>query len=610
VQQRSRLIAAIVLVALAALGVFYYATTSVINRAFDTIENRDVNQNTARGAEAITTFVNSLTFKVSDWSDWDDTYAFVENHNQAYITSNLLPSALSLIGIHVMLFYNQQQKLVFSESIDPTTSQAVPTSSALLAQFAPGSKLLSTSVTSESQGLLALPSGVIQFVSEPILTSDSSGPIHGTLVFGTWLTPAEITQFGAQTQQNVNYYNLASTSIPPAVKSSLGAKPTVGEKNIVRVSSKQIVGYQVIPDAYGNPGLVVQVTQARDIHDVATSALSRFLWLVLLDSGAAIIVVLILAEMIRRRDRTIALKNEFFSIASHELRTPLTVIRDYAQLMKFTFSKQVNDPKFDHMADNIDSTGAQLIGLVNVFLDAARMEQGKIPFEVKPFALGPVMVALQPEVTATAHKKNVTFTVECPPDLPQAMGDEARVRQAILNLIGNAMKFTDTGGITLKAEAKGKMVMVYVSDTGRGMDEAAQKVLFQRFSQVKTGDAKLGSGLGLFISKKLIEQMGGSIQVDSSAPGIGTSISFSLPIAPPQTMAAMEASASPAPAQGSVTVLPPESGHTPATQPPAPSTPVQGSVAVLPPEGGQTPPPTQPQTTPTPPANPGPPGPS
>jgi signal transduction histidine kinase len=163
------------------------------------------------------------------------------------------------------------------------------------------------------------------------------------------------------------------------------------------------------------------------------------------------------------------------------------------------------------------------------------MEQGKIPFEVKPFSINPLLVGIQPEITATARKKGITFTVDSPPDLPMAMGDEARIRQVIMNIIGNAMKFTDTGGITLKSEVKGKMLKVYITDTGRGMDEAAQKVLFQRFSQVRAGDAKLGSGLGLFISKKLIEQMGGSIQVESSAPGIGTSIGFSLPLPPPNT---------------------------------------------------------------------------
>lgn len=237
--------------------------------------------------------------------------------------------------------------------------------------------------------------------------------------------------------------------------------------------------------------------------------------------------------------------------------------------MKFQFSRQVNDPKFDHMVDNIDQTGAQLIGLVNVFLDAARMEQGKIPFELKPFSIIPVVTGIQPEITATAHKKGLSFTVDMPINLPVAMGDEARVRQVILNIIGNSMKFTDTGGITLKAEATPKFLMVYINDTGRGMDLPSQKVLFQRFSQVRTGDARLGSGLGLFISKKLIEQMGGSIRVESSAPGIGTSISFSLPLPPPDTSTdTIGTSPSAGPTGPSAPITPPQAGIPPAQQPP------------------------------------------
>jgi signal transduction histidine kinase len=553
VRQKSRLLAAILLVALAAVGIFYYATSSVISHAFDTIETAEVNQNTDRAVEALNSSINQLVFKVTDWSSWDDTYAFVENRNKAYINSNLQPSALSDIGIDTMLFFNQRGQLVFDEAVDPTSGNQVPVPTSLLQNFAPTSKLLASSDTSASQGLITLPTGTVEFVSEPILTSESTGPEHGTIVFGIWLTPSQISQFSALTKLNVNYYRLNDPSLPQALKKSLGTRPVPNEKTIVRLSSTQIIGYEVMPDVYGKAALVAKVQEVRDIHEVAMSALKRFLLLVLLDTIAAVAICLLLLETIRRRDRTIALKNEFFSIASHELRTPLTVIRDYAQLMKFQFSRQINDPKFDHMVDNIDTTGAQLIGLVNVFLDAARMEQGKIPFEVKPFSINPLLVGIQPEITATARKKGITFTVDTPPDLPLAMGDEARVRQIILNIIGNAMKFTDTGGITLKAEVKGKMLMVYVSDTGRGMDQAAQKVLFQRFSQVKTGDAKLGSGLGLFISKKLIEQMGGSIQVESSAPGIGTSISFSLPLPPPNA----ETPAAPPSASGPQ-VLPPE----------------------------------------------------
>jgi signal transduction histidine kinase len=570
---KSRLMAALVLVALGALGVFYYATTAVINQAFTTIENRDVNQNTDRAVEALSSTVSGLTYKVTDWSDWDDTYAFVENHNKAYISSNLQPSALTDINIHVMLFYNQQQQLVFSEAVDPNASSAtlVPVPAGMLAAFAPGSKLLANNPSFESQGILSLPGGIMQFVSEPILTSEGNGPIHGTLVFGVWLTPSEISQFSSLTQLNLNYFQL-SGSVPSDVRKAIGTRPASGAKFIVRLSSKKIDGYQIIPDVYSKPAIAVQVQQQRAIHDVATSAITKFIGLVLLDTIFAIAISLFLLNIIRKRDATIALKNEFFSIASHELRTPLTIIRNYAQLMKFQFSARMGDPKFDHMADSIDQTGAQLIGLVNVFLDAARMEQGKIPFELKPFSLNPLIVGIQPEVSATAQKKGISFVVDCPPDLPVAMGDEARVRQVILNIIGNAMKFTDTGSITLKAESKGKFLMVYVVDTGRGMDDAAQKVLFERFSQVRSGDARIGSGLGLFISKKLIEQMGGSIQVESSAPGVGTNISFSLPLPTPAQLHPPTAPQSPA---GPTSPTPPPTGpaQTPPTTPPIPGQP-------------------------------------
>jgi signal transduction histidine kinase len=568
VPTKSRLIAAILLVALAAVSIFFYATSAVINHAFDTIETAEVNQNTDRAVEALNSSINQLVFKVSDWSSWDDTYAFVENRNKAYINSNLQPSALSDIGIDTMLFFNQRDQLVFDEAVDPMTGSPVTVPAALLQNFASGSKLLATSDTSESQGLLALSTGTMEFVSEPILTSESTGPEHGTIVFGIWLTPSQVSQFSTLTKLNVSYYRLNDPTLPKAIKTSIGPHPVPNEKTIVRVSSKQIAGYEVVPDVYGKPALVAKVEQARDIHEVAMSAVKRFLLLVLLDTTGAVALCLVLLDTVRRRDRTIALKNEFFSIASHELRTPLTVIRDYAQLMKFQFSKQINDPKFDHMVDNIDTTGAQLIGLVNVFLDAARMEQGKIPFEVKPFSVNPLIVGIQPEITATARKKGIAFTVDCPPDLPLAMGDEARVRQVILNIIGNAMKFTDAGGITLKAEVKGKMLMVYITDTGRGMDQAAQKVLFQRFSQLKTGDARIGSGLGLFISKKLIEQMGGTIQVESSAPDIGTSISFSLPL----------------PTPGSTPQAPPPSTTGPQTLPPQ-TTPTPVPIIETPPPG-------------------------
>lgn len=535
--------AAIVLVALVAFGIFVFAVTSVIGHAFDTIEQQDTYQNADRAVAALGSRIPELETKATDWSSWDDTYKFVQNHNQAYITSNLPAdgSALHSLRIDIALFYNQAGALVYGQSLDPSTGNPDTLPSSVATAFGTSGRLLATSTTAHSKGLLVLPQGILQFVAQPILTSESAGPLHGTLVFGEWLTADATAQLASLTKLNVSYIPLANMTHMQAA--ALGSKPSAGTHALSRVSGNEILGYEVMPDAYGKPALVAQIDTPRAVHNVATAALWRFSLVIVL----AFIGCLVLLRMIRSRDRTIALKNEFFSIASHELRTPLTVIRDYAQLMKFQFSKRIDDPKFDHMADNIDQTGAQLIGLVNVFLDAARMEQGRIPFEVKPFSLQPLLEAIKPEISATAAKKGITFTVDCPPDLPQAMGDEARVRQVILNCIGNAMKFTDAGGITVKAEVAGKFVKVYISDTGRGMDDVQSRALFQRFTQLKTSDSHIGSGLGLFISKKLIEQMGGHIGVESSAPGIGTSIGFSLPLPSADKPAKPAAAAVPAP---------------------------------------------------------------
>jgi signal transduction histidine kinase len=216
------------------------------------------------------------------------------------------------------------------------------------------------------------------------------------------------------------------------------------------------------------------------------------------------------------------------------------------------------------MADQIDQAGAQLIGVVNVYLDAARLESGKIPFQPQPFAMIDIAKALGPQLQATGKAKNVSVVMDCNEALPQVIGDKERVQQIVLNLFGNALKFTDTGSITIKAEPRDKMMMVYVTDTGRGMDEAAQHKLFQRFSQVQSKDALRGSGLGLFISKKLVEQMGGQIQVESSAPGIGTTISFSLPLAPVTPVPVTPAPAAPAATPAAIPETPP------AATPPAP----------------------------------------
>lgn len=526
---KSRLIVAILLVALLALGTFIYVTIFVINRAFTTIEERDVRQNTGRAVDALSARVDLLQFKATDWASWDDTYNFVENHNPAYIKSNLPNNSLQNLGLNFMLFFNERQQLVEQKGIDVDTGTDAPVPSGLLQAFAPGSDFLASDPNSLSKGLLALSDNTIQFVSMPILTSDGTGPIHGTLVFAYYLSPSEVANLSTVTHLNLSYWRLNDPRKPTELTAVIGAHPSGPVTAVKPVSNSKILGFQTINDVYGKPDIVAEVTMPRDIHDVGDSALRRFFVFIIIDTLAAAGIITLLMRVISAKDQTIALKNEFFSIASHELRTPLTVIRDYSQLMKFKFSKDLGNPEFDKMADNIDRTSANLIGLVNTFLDAARLESGSIPIQREDFSLHDLLDTILPELSVTAHNKGVSLNADCPPDLPQIRADKIRVQQIITNLFGNALKFTDQGSITIKAQPSGKMVTVYVTDTGRGMSEEEARTLFQRFQQVHQKDALHGSGLGLFISKKLIEQMGGTIRLESYAPGVGTSISFTLP---------------------------------------------------------------------------------
>ncbi|HEY2003711.1 MAG TPA: CHASE4 domain-containing protein [Candidatus Saccharimonadia bacterium] len=524
---------AALLIMLVAISFFFFATITVINQAFSKVETDNAKQDTARAVDALTNQIDNLKFKATDWASWDDTYAFVLNHNPAYIKSNLVSGALNNLGIHYMLFYNVQQQLVESKAVDPVTGQDSTIPQALLGAFMPGSKLLATGITSESKGFIALPGEqTVKFVALPILTSDSTGPYHGTLVFATVITSDDVNLISQVTHLKTAFYRLDDKSRPADVTALIG-QPTTTKTAVATPSDNTIVGYQTVNDVYGHPALVARVQSPREIHQTATGAIRKFMFISVLLLVLSTVVVVIFMMLLRSRDRTIALKNEFFSIANHELRTPLTVIRNYAQLMKFKFSNTIKDPSFDHMADSIDQAGSQLIGVVNVYLDAARLESGKIPWEPKAFALAGLVTNLEPQLKATAHQKNLHVEIQVPADLPPVLADQERVRQVILNLFGNAMKFTETGGITIKAEPDQGKMHVYVTDTGRGMDEVTSRQLFQRFKQVQAKDALRGSGLGLFISKKIVEQMGGSIQVDSSALGIGTTIGFSLPLATP-----------------------------------------------------------------------------
>jgi signal transduction histidine kinase len=230
-------------------------------------------------------------------------------------------------------------------------------------------------------------------------------------------------------------------------------------------------------------------------------------------------------------------KDEFFSIASHELRTPLTVIRGNTSMMLDYYDKTLRkDPELINMVTDMHQASTGLIEIVNDFLDVSRLEQGKMNFSTESVAIDLIIESVVYEMGAVVKQKNISLTSNAKTlgVAPKVLADAGKVRQVLYNLVGNAVKFTDSGSVGVALSYDDRFVKVTVSDTGRGIPVENQKLLFRKFQQasnsILTRDTTRGTGLGLYISKLMVQKMGGKITLDHSELHKGSVFSFTLPI--------------------------------------------------------------------------------
>jgi signal transduction histidine kinase len=223
-------------------------------------------------------------------------------------------------------------------------------------------------------------------------------------------------------------------------------------------------------------------------------------------------------------------KSQFLANMSHELRTPLNAILGYTELVVDGVYGEPPE-KMKATLQRITANGKHLLGLINDVLDLSKIEAGQLTLSLADYAMKDVVYNVYGAVEPLAADKKIAFKAEVAPGLPSGRGDERRLTQVLLNLVGNAIKFTDTGEVAIKASAGNGHYSVSVCDTGPGISEADQAKLFQEFQQADNSITrkKGGTGLGLAISKRIVEMHGGQIKLESQL-GKGSTFSITLPI--------------------------------------------------------------------------------
>lgn len=290
---------------------------------------------------------------------------------------------------------------------------------------------------------------------------------------------------------------------------------------------------RAIADVSGEPKMLVTVQSLSEADKKIASEIRASIFILFLILFAVLLLffrhsrIIDYGVLYKRLREIDTLKDDFIAMASHELRTPLAAIKGYAELLLDRESEE-NDKQI--FSKNILTSVRNLDSLVADILDVARIEQGRIEVKLANCKTGELVSDVVDSLKKVASDKGLSLAVEIQDDL-LALVDRDRLRQVFVNLIGNAIKYTQKGNIKVTQKRENNRVVICVADTGIGMTKQEQGKIFEKFYRVKSEETKEigGTGLGLWITRQLVLKMSGSIYIES-IKGVGTHAYVSFPI--------------------------------------------------------------------------------
>lgn len=294
-----------------------------------------------------------------------------------------------------------------------------------------------------------------------------------------------------------------------------------------------------LKDNQGNNFALLSMNLSADVISTKlVTILAKSYWVLLLSVVLIVLLLLvnsrlfeysILYNKIKEVDK---MKDEFISMASHELRTPVTVIKGYAQMM-MEESKELNLKKEGVEYLSIINTSTERLGnLIEDLLNVSRIEQGRFKVELKEINVQAIIEETIKEISVQAKEKNLILNFEVKENtIDLISADKDKLKQALINVIGNSIKYTNKGSVDVKIYNKDNNLIINIKDTGIGMSAKEREHLFEKFYRIKNKKTQdvIGTGLGLWITKQIIEIMKGNIFIDSIEE-VGTQVTIEFPL--------------------------------------------------------------------------------
>ena len=570
---------------LLAASTFGWAAWEIMNQSirgrFATLENYHAIENANRARNLLAERANQIAGHASDWGAWDETYAFISDLNENYVLSNLTSDGISRLNVSCILFLDTKGNAKASVGFDFESKEVTDVPDAVVQYGWHRFSLAEAELNKKHSGIVIVDNTPYLMGASQILTSEGTGPINGTIVELRKIDDRELKSLSS------------SLRFPFAISS--GASTAHEGIHFDFLNDESMNVCFGLNDLSGDSVLHCVCTLDRRIMAEGKQALADALTIVLITGGLLSLLMyyvigrLVIARVCKMTEEIYSLdvnsgrfqvsdrgddeignlgkqfnsliktmlasqselcnsnvelartmqdaeaanrsKSAFLANMSHEIRTPLTAILGYTEILR-----EGNHERRVETIDTIQRAGQHLLTVINDILDLSKIEADRMTLESIPTCIPEILREITNLMTPRANEKRLRLGLELASPIPDSIAvDPTRLRQIIMNLVGNAIKFTEEGSVGVRCgldSSTGNNILFFdVQDTGIGLNKRQAAELFQPFRQADETVTRQhgGTGLGLTICRRLAKLMGGNVLLTKSEPGVGSCFRLTLP---------------------------------------------------------------------------------